>query len=81
MNKKSINYIFNFQTLKIESCNPPLNFNSQNALDTSFYMPFDLLIEEEVRDKKLAYLLRGYCYVRCSNNEVIEINEADVISI
>ena len=81
MNEKSINYIFNFQTSKIESCNPPLNFNSQNALDTSFYIPFDLLIEEEVRDKKLEYILTGYCYVRCSNNEVIEINEADFISI
>ena len=60
MNEKSINYIFNFQTSKIESCNPPLNFNSQNALDTSFYMPFEILAKNKENDK---YILTGFIHI------------------
>ena len=70
MNEKSINYIFNEKTFKIESCNPPLNFNSENALDTSFWLPFEIFIKTKENNK---YILTGYIHITCSNNEVIKI--------
>ena len=71
MNEKSINYIFT-KKIKIKSSNPPLNFNSENALDTSFWLPFQILVENKENNKTLSYILKGYTFIKCSNNEVIE---------
>ena len=71
MNEKSINYIFT-KKVKIKSCNPPLNFNSENVLDTSFWLPFEILVENKENNKTLSYILTGYTFIKCSNNEVIE---------
>ena len=72
MNEKSINYIFSEKTYQIKSCNPPLNFNSENVLDTSFWLPFEILVENKENNKTLSYILTGYTFIKCSNNEVIE---------
>ena len=78
MNEKSINYIFNFQTSKIESRNPPLNFNSENALDTSFWLPFHILLKNKENNK---YILIGFIHITCSNNEVIKITDGCICII
>ena len=70
MNEKSINYIFNGKISQIESCNPPLNFNSKNALNTSFWLPFQILVKNKENNK---YILTDYIHITCSNNEVIKI--------
>ena len=78
MNEKSINYIFSEKTYQIKSCNPPLNFNSESALDSSFLLPFQILVETKENNK---YILTGYVHITCSNNEVIKITGCCIVII
>ena len=79
MNEKSINYRFNSITTQIESYNSSLNLNNNDTLNTSFYVPFQILVEE--KDKKLEYLLVGCIYIKCLKNKVFEVGNSHIIHI
>ena len=81
MNKKSINYIFNEKTTEIKNCNPPLNFNSKNVLNTSFRLPFKILVENNENNKILSYILAGYTSIKCSNNKFIKVGATVFMTI
>ena len=81
MNKKSINYIFNEKTTEIKNCNPPLNFNSKNVLNTSFRLPFKILVENNENNKILSYILAGYTSIKCSNNKFIKMGATVFMTI